>query len=254
MWLLFIAGEVIFVRAAACSVGFSVTQGAPADFLTPSRKVVLVRSSFVLLIAVTALLCAASASDGSGNSDAKWGLHFAGIHDAQANNCSFRLTDCSDASLVTESPGQPGHYDVYVIALDVSAVAGTRYGICCEGSFFFYGWTSCSDFEIPTTGWPASGEGNAQVWNYERSGPHVTIGILDIYAYTTSTLLSACVDPRTGMGQWCDGASPSPVCDEMTDSQYFGSVGFGTQGYNPCGYGGSGEETSWGRLKTIYRK
>lgn len=206
------------------------------------------------LIVIPLVLCIAShCSFASANSDAKWGLHFAGAHDAKTNSCAFRLTDCSDVSLVTEGPGQPGRYDVFVLALDVDALAGTRYGVCCEGSFYFYGWTKCSDFEISTSGWPAPGEGNAQTWSVEQYGPHVTMGILDVYVYGASKL-GACVDPRIGKAEWCEGSTPSPLCDEISDSRYFGSVGFGQEGYNPCGFGGLGEETSWGHLKSFYRE
>lgn len=253
MRLLKIAGEAAFVRVARSSADFSVTRDAPANCLTVESGAIFLRELSALAVIIL-LACGASASHGYGNEEAKWGLHFAGTHDPKINTCSFVLSDCSSTSLVTESTETPGRYDLYVIALDVGAMAGTRYGICCEGSFFFYGWTSCSDVEIPTPGWPGCGGGIVQAWSGERYGPHVTIGLLDLYAYGTSKLLSACADPRTGMGQWCDGSSPTPVCIEKTNAAYFGSVGFGTQGYNPCNPRGPGQQISWGRLKSVYRQ
>jgi hypothetical protein len=211
------------------------------------------RLSLVLISVLALSFCMPACLQAYGNEDAKWGFHFAGEHDPQSRGCSFILTDCSDFSLVTEAPGGSGRYDIYVIALDVAAIAGTRYGMCCDGSFYFYGWTPCSDLELPTAGWPDCGEGIVQAWSAERFGPHVTIGVLDVYAYSTSNQLGACVDPRTGLGEWCDASSPAPVCDQTDDPSHFGSVGFGTKGYNPCG-SGSGEATSWGRLKTVYRQ
>jgi hypothetical protein len=231
-----------------------VTRGAPANYKSSERETLLLKLSTVLLTVVAGLLCVAVASSGYGNSDAKWGLHFAGSHDPRTNNCSFILTDCSDASLITEVSEGVGRYDVYVIALDVDAIGGTRYGIYCDGSFFFYGWSPCSDLEVPTPSWPDCGEGIVQLWMMERYGPHVTLGVLDIYAYATSRLLGACPDPRVGVGEWCDGSAPTPVCDQTSESSYFGSVGFGIKGYNPCEAGGSGEAVSWGKLKSVYRQ
>lgn len=206
------------------------------------------------LIPCFAALClSAQYSYPTGNSDGKWGLHFAGPHDAGKNNCAFALTDCSEGLPATDGPSGRGRYDVFVLALDVDAVAGTRYGLCCEGSFYFYGWTSCSDFDVTTAGWPACGGGSSQTWGFEQRGPNVTIGVLDIYVYGAS-VLEACVDSRTGFAEWCDGSSPSPVCDRVTDSGFFGAVGFGRPGYNPCDFGGAAEKTSWGRLKSFYRE
>ncbi len=204
-------------------------------------------------IFVLVLFCAVASSDASENTDAKWALHFAGDHNPQDNTCALHLDDCSDGTMVTRGPGGVGRYDIFVVAIEVSGISATRYGLCCEGSFFFYGWTSCSVLEIPEAGWPGCGTGNAQTWSFEQPGPHVTAGVLDVYVYGTSRL-ATCTDPRTGTGEWCDGSSPSPICNTISDSRYFGSVGFGQAGYNPCGLKGNGEETTWGRLKSMYRK
>jgi hypothetical protein len=112
-------------------------------------------------------------------------------------------------------------------------------------------WTKCSDFEIPTAGWPEIGEANAQTWSSEQPGPHVTIGTLDVYVYGTSELL-ACVDPRVGFAEFCDGSEPSPPCNKKTQKEFFGSVAFGGYGYNPCWWD-SAEEESWGVIKAMYK-
>jgi hypothetical protein len=98
----------------------------------------------------------------------------------------------------------------------------------------FYGWAKNSDLEIPTTGWPGCGEGNAQVWSEERSGPYVTLGVLDIYVYGSPNSLRAVGDPRVDYGEWCDGTMPRPICLKRTKPDAFGAVGFGIAGYNPC--------------------
>jgi hypothetical protein len=166
------------------------------------------------------------------NGQGKWVLHFAGPHNAKANTCSYSIVDCMDID--ADAPAGTGRYDVYVIAVDVDRIAGTRYGLSCDGSFFFYGWTKCSDLEIPSSDWPGCGEANAQTWSLERTGPHVTVGILDVYTYGDARSLSIDVDSRVGFAEWCDGSQPHPQCKETTNPDVFGSVGFGVPGYNPC--------------------
>jgi hypothetical protein len=119
------------------------------------------------------------------------------------------------------------------MAVDVDAIAGTRYGLTCDGSFFFYGWTKCTDLEIPTTNWPGCDEGNAQVWSVEQAGPHVAVGILDVYIYGSSWL-GTYHDPRVGFAEWCDGSTPEPLCHQTTTPEAFSRVGFGVPGVLYC--------------------
>jgi hypothetical protein len=187
-----------------------------------------------------------------GNS--KWALHYAGEHNSKTNTCAFQVVDCL-TEVVVDAPAGPGRYDVYVLALDTNGIAGTRYGICCTGSFWFYGWTKCSDFEIPTAGWPGCDEGNAQTWTAEQPPGHVTLGILDVYVYPGLPVLYTCDDPRKGFAEWCDGTSPEPWCCQLSRAEYpkaFGCIGFGCGGYNPCGAVPL-EKTSWGAVKAIYQ-
>jgi hypothetical protein len=184
----------------------------------------------------------------------KWALHYAGNHDAKTNTCALAVTDCF-TQVAVDGPAGPGRFDVYVLALDTNGIAGTRYGICGDDGFYFYGWTKCSDFEIPTPGWPGIDEGNAQTWSLEKPAGHTVIGILDVYVYPGSYVLSTCDDPRKGFAEWCDGASPEPWCCQVPYATYpaaFGYVGFGVAGYNPCGIIGT-EKSSWGAVKSLYR-
>jgi len=213
------------------------------------------KRAFVLLLGVAFLFVIASDADACykhGNS--KWALHYAGTHDAKANTCAFQVTDCF-TEVVVDAPSGPGRFDVYVLALDTNGIAGTRYGLCCTGDFYFYGWTKCSDLEIPTDPWPACGGGNAQTWGYEKPSGHVTLGILDVYVYAGVNLLYMCDDPRVGFAEWCDGSSPEPWCCKVTRAEHpgaFGCIGFGCGGYNPCGAIAT-EKTSWGAVKAIYQ-
>ena len=187
-----------------------------------------------------------------------WGLHYAGPHNSKVNTCGFSMENCNTApygETVVHAPPGPLRCDIYVIAMIMHMpVAGTRYGLSCDGPFFFYGWSKCSDFQIPTPGWPGHGEGNAQTWTAEQPGNHdnVTIGILDIYTYGGISELCICSDPRVGFAEWCDGASPSPNCYQYTSHFRFGCVSFGATGYNPCETTPV-RETTWGAVKAIFR-
>jgi hypothetical protein len=172
---------------------------------------------------------------GPSDTNGKWALHIAGPHNSQSNTCGFRVTDCdNDIDVTEDSPG--GRFDIYVIGLDIHKVVGTRFGLTCDGPPpYFYGWTNCAELEIPTVGWPGCGEGTALTWGSPQYGPHVTVGILDAYVYAGSNLkLEMDIDPRVGFAEWCDGEEPSPNCWQTTSSYYFGAVGFGRSGYNPC--------------------
>ncbi len=208
-----------------------------------------------------ALLCvmAADANACYKHGNSKWALHYAGAHNSKVNTCGYTVTDCTPPAgqLVETGPMGPGRFDVYVLALDTNGIAGTRYGLACEPQFmfWFYGWTSCSDFENTTAGWPGCNEGNAQTWVAEEPAGHVTLGILDVYVYPGMAHLKTDDDPRKGYGEWCDGSSPEPWCCQIAYDEYsaaFGYVGFGCPGYNPCGLVPV-EQTSWGKLKATYR-
>jgi hypothetical protein len=203
-----------------------------------------------LCLFATLLLALAAPAGAVKNANGKWALHYAGVHNAKANTCDLTIVDC--AGIVTEAPGTAGRYDVYVVAVDVVGISGIRYGVACAGPFFFYGWTKCSDFEIPTTGWPGCGEANAQTWTSEQLGPHVTVGILDTYHYGGLAVLKMDSDARVGFAEFCDGSEPSPICYQTTDNTRFGCVGFDCAGYNPCSEVPV-EQRSWGQVKAIYR-
>lgn len=186
------------------------------------------------------------------NANGKWALHDAGMHDAKANTCAKVFTDCN-LDINTNGATGPTRHDIYIVAIDVVGIAGSRYGLCCDGPVYFYGWTKCTDFEIPTPGWPGCGQDNAQTWSVERPGPNVVLGILDAYIYPSTVSMSICVDSRVGKAEWCDANQPSPICVDATDPAYFGSVGFnGNSGYNPCNIVPV-EQRSWGSVKSLYR-
>jgi hypothetical protein len=154
--------------------------------------------------------------------------------------------------LEVEAPAGPGRFDIYVIATDVVAIAQTRFGLSCNSSdFLFYGWTSCADTESPGSGWPGCGEGITLGWASEQAGPHVTLGIVDVYAYGTSQVCSG-PDPLIGEAEFCDGTSPEPICVGLSDTWRFGCVGFGEPGYRSCPPPLPHSESTWGIIKSLY--
>ncbi len=223
------------------------------------------KKAFVLFLGVALLCFLAADANAVKNANAKWALHYAGAHNAKTNSCAkdFNTAGC-DGIVVTTT--DTGHVDIFVLAVDVAGIAGTRYGICCDYSGtapYFYGWTKCSALEIPTVepdyiAWPDCGAGNAQTWSTEQVGPIVPCGILEVYIYAGTASMSVCPDPREGFSEWCDGTQPSPVCFKILDtnpdeSKYYGSIHFdGTDGYNPCSVVPVVQQ-SWGSVKSIYR-
>lgn len=207
---------------------------------------------FVALLGVAFLCCFAVNADAVKNANGKFALHNAGTHNAKTHTCAFVMSNCMDINTNGGIAGERN--DIYVLAIDVVAISGVRYGICCDGTFFFYGWTKCTDFEIPQTGWLACGKGNAQTWSVERPGPNVTVGIIDVFLYASSHCMCICNDPRVGFAEFCDGSQPSPICYRTSDPAHFGCVAFNGApcGYNPCSIVPT-EETSWGAVKSLYR-
>ena len=191
-------------------------------------------------------------ADAGQNGNGKFALHFAGPHDAKVNTCgSLDLQgDCNNA--VISSSDNPGRFDVYVLAIDTGASTAVRYGLSCDGTFFFYGWTGCWTLELPTLNWPGCGEGIAHSGNF-FAGPIIVCGILDVYTYPASVSISTAADPRVGFAEFCDDTEPNPVCDRTTDPLAFNTVGFnGNPGVNNCGIIPVVNRT-WGRVKALYR-
>lgn len=185
------------------------------------------------------------------NENAAWTLHYAGSHDAGNNTCDLAMTDCV-GQINTNAPAGPGRYDVYVIATDVVGIAQTRFGLACAGNFSFYGWTSCAETQIPDPGWPGCSYGVTLGWASEQPGPHVTLGILDLYVDGAGTVCSGGY-PSLGEAEFCDGSIPNPICARIDNVISFGCVGFGTGGgYSPCPRPLPPDRVTWGLIKSLY--
>lgn len=206
-----------------------------------------------LPLLIVVVLCSTSADVGAErNSHGAWTMHYAGPYDPAENTCGFEVTNCI-TQLEADAPSLPGRYDIYVIATNVEALAATRFGLQCDGSFVFYGWTSCADSEVHTSGWPGCGEGATLNWAAVQPPGNVTMGILEVYSYGAPSMLCASTDPRVGYAEWCDDWSP-PVCFQTTDVWRFGCVGFGCPGYQNCPPPLQVNQATWGRIKALYRE
>jgi hypothetical protein len=220
--------------------------------------VTTMKKVFVVFLGVALLCFMAVNADASKNANGKIALHEAGVHSSKVNDCTFVLGTCDDINTDGPNPAAGVRDDVYVIAVDVAAIAGVRFGICCDGDFYFYGWTSCGDFETNSPGWPGCNEGVSTTWNTEQAGPFVTVGILDVFTYASSVELCACADPRVDFLEFCDGTQPLPICtkiypDNPDWTKYFGCIGYnGNAGYNPCSETPTLQK-SWGAVKSLYR-
>jgi hypothetical protein len=180
-----------------------------------------------------------------------WQLHIAGGHDPEANTCDLEIVDIFD--VIVDAPASPGRYDIYIMGADLGGIAHSRFGLHCNGSFLFYGWTTCSDAQIPSAGWPGCDEGVTLTWGFEQPPGHVTMGILDVYVYGGPAILCASPDPRVGYGEWCDATVPDPLCYRTANPCPFGCVGFGYPGYlaTECGMVPV-ERSTWGSVKALY--
>lgn len=207
-----------------------------------------------LLVALTAMFCMVADADAGQNGNGKFGLHFAGPHDSKVNTCESLDLQGECSNMVVSSSDNPlARYDVYVVAIDTGALTAARYGLACDGDFYFYGWTNCTLLELPSENWPGCGEANAHSMGTPVPGPITVLGILDVYTYGTSVSISTTTDARTGFGEWCDDTEPNPVCDKTTDPLSFGTVGFNSNpGVNNCGIIPV-EHPTWGKVKTLYR-
>lgn len=201
------------------------------------------------------LLLAGSASAGS-NDTAKIALHLQAVPTGKAPSVCDRapLPPCTagDSSLaVVGDLNTP--YDLYVLVLDGSALAGVggaAFGIEYGPGVVVSGWTLCADLDFSGapqgSQWPDSGSGNLLTWNVTTNcqntpaegdldyGVTAVLGALHVYSYAAETIS---ITPRN--------YAPTPdfsVTDctpERSDPPYpdnAGRVAFGqvTGGYDPC--------------------
>ncbi|MBK8232491.1 MAG: hypothetical protein IPK72_18410 [Candidatus Eisenbacteria bacterium] len=109
-------------------------------------------------------------------------------------------------------------------------VAGVSFGLSYGNCVVLEDWGACADFEVPTAGWPETGEGTALAWSSAR-----TTLITEVYwfaAYTYEGRLDgmSLIEHPTQGAVFADDRVPA-VIDPV---QRLGSFGFGQDGVAPC--------------------
>ena len=190
------------------------------------------------------------------NDVAKLALHLQAAPTGKASSVCDRapLPPCTagDSSLVVVGDLNTP-YDLYVLVLDGSALAGVggaAFGIEYGPGVVVSGWTLCADLDFSGapqgSQWPDSGSGNLITWNVTTNcqntpaegdldyGVTAVLGALHVYSYAAETIS---ITPRN--------YAPNPdfsVTDctpEKSDPPYpdnAGRVAFGqiSQAYDPC--------------------
>lgn len=134
-------------------------------------------------------------------------------------------------------------YDVYVAVahLDTDVgFRGTDFGLQYDAPLGVFDWTTCSDLEFPSGGWPASGSGNVLTWQhcqqniapgFPGEGGREFVGVLYVYAYGSGHIQ---IGPRPVPIRSPNVASCSGL-ESHVPLDHWGFAGFGfSHGYNPC--------------------
>lgn len=142
------------------------------------------------------------------------------------------LAQCTDAVTRTDEHFAP--IVVHVIAAfpqNVSPrLSGVVFGIEYADCLRLEGWGACGNFELPTSGWPASGEGTAVTWASAQTTLLTEIYWFAAYVYSTDdTRLDLVPNPSHG-AYFADDSIPS----QLDPIVAFGSFGFGMDGVLPC--------------------
>jgi len=116
-------------------------------------------------------------------------------------------------------------------------LAGVEFGFgeFEESAVSFVDWGPCGDspLEIPTEGWPGPNSGTAIAWSDCRSGRVIPVYAFSCYVYGAVTIP---LGPNPTRGdRMFEGCAEPTVLDSIA---YFGTMGFGMTGNNPCPTGG----------------
>ena len=211
------------------------------------------RKVLPLLFAAVLLCFASQSQSGDYNGSGKWAVSW-----LDSDYCCDPEWDSCDDLQVDSAPiwGPPDFtsLSIYVVAVEVDAIDGTRFGICAARpeNIYFYGRSAADGTtEDKSPGWPGNGEGIDLSWGASQSGPFVVMGYLQVVAYG-SARFCLCEDPRVGYAEWRYG---SDITRRKVGGA-FGCVGIGPGklGYNPCGNIVPVQQTSWGAIKALYRR
>ena len=143
------------------------------------------------------------------------------------------LTFCMDADTMVDGTEPAVFFLLGAFHPDsFPRVLGVTFGLDYDAnSINLLNWGPCGDFELPTTEWPAPGEGSAVTWNSAQ-----TNHLLDVYWFATYSDDPATIalTPHPSQGAFfADDSIPSRL-DEVAA---LGSLGFGIPGELPCAGG-----------------
>lgn len=146
---------------------------------------------------------------------------------------------CGDSDLIQCEDADVRHDGVATILLHVLAaflegssprLSGVVFGIEYGSAIFIVALGACGDFELPTTSWPASGEGTAVTWDTAETGQLTEIYWFGAYNYYgTPQTFALTAHPEQG-AFFADDDVPSNI-DPIAD---LGIFGFSTDGYVSC--------------------
>ncbi|MFN8548386.1 MAG: hypothetical protein U0527_10625 [Candidatus Eisenbacteria bacterium] len=188
-------------------------------------------------IGVLALACAGSAAAGP-NAGGVLILH---VNPAIAY-CTDDVTYCGqsdltacDAAITSVTGGDPVVFFAIAAFGPSSAprLSGVTFGVHYQSpNVSLLDWGSCGDFELATSGWPASDEGTAVTWNSARTGSLTEVYWFAGYNYYAPqpTLFGLAAHPTQG-GVFADDSVPA----QLDQIEGFGALGFEMPGVIPCG-------------------
>ncbi|MBK8230761.1 MAG: S8 family serine peptidase [Candidatus Eisenbacteria bacterium] len=146
---------------------------------------------------------------------------------------SSGLASCPEANTEAADPTQPTVFHALAAFPDESEprLQGITFGVnYSEADFTLLELETCADFEVRTSDWPAPGSGTALSWNSARITHLTEVYWFVGYANSDSiaTVFSLQAHPTQG-AQFADDSTP-PALDAI---EGFGSLGFGSPGFNP---------------------
>lgn len=110
-------------------------------------------------------------------------------------------------------------------------LAGLTFGVDYDDSeVFLTAWGSCGDFELPTAGFPAPGEGTAVTFDETRTDLFTPTYWFTAYNYYGNPQTFDII-PHPVQGANFGDDTVLPELDPIAD---LGSYGFSTDGYTPC--------------------
>ncbi len=167
------------------------------------------------------------------------GANRGGVLVLHTNDVVSSSDACGDAGVfgcgdIVSRTDQEQVIDIHVVALFASdaqpRLSGVTFGLDFPICVGLSDWGACSDFELPTSGWPESGSGTAVTWSEPQTDRAVEVYWLAGYGSNTERgQLSLTEHPSQG-AYFADDGIPARL-DPIVE---LGSLGFFQDGLAPC--------------------